>query len=673
MLEQFHFLEPLWLLALLPLAALFWLVSQTNTDSRAWEKIIDANLLPLLLQGEDKNTSRFPRFLLAAVWFLVVIALADPVWEKIPRPVFQTNAARVIVLDLSNSMLIDDLKPSRLARARFKVEDILSGEEEGQTGLVLFAGEAFTASPLTRDTETIRSILKVLTPQIMPAQGSRADLGLMKAHELLKQSGIANGQVLLIADGVSQKSASINAAKALRNDGHKVSVMAVGTKAGGKINFRNNVSRTVKLVEEPLSNIAKSGGGNYHLMTTNNTDLKRLLSSATDNSSLEEKQSTSDADENIQNREWHSTGPWLVLILLPFAALVFRKGWLLNIAAVSLIFGLSSQPKEVMAAENESQSQSQPQELSQTNWQNLLERLTKNKAQRANQALINQQYEKARDLSSDPLGRGSAEFKLEEYEEALDSFKQAQGADARYNEANTLAKLEKYEEAIAAYDEALELDSGMQDALDNKKTIEDFLKQQQQSKKKEQSSNENQQGNSDSKNDQQEQQSSDSEDNQEKQSNSQSASKDGKQEQQDQKQGKGEEENNQFSDANKDLEKNQKEAEEEKMQSAQNEPAKDDKNKSGDNEDEDDKSQAEKEQEIASQYEDGSEQNTDKNIDKQAIQELAEELSQEEKMAAEQWLRRIPDDPGGLLRRKFRHQYNQSRRYSNPNLTEQPW
>jgi len=219
MLEQFHFLEPLWLLAFLPLAAVFWLAFQSSTDSRAWEKIIDAKLLPLLLQGEDNNTNKFPKFLLALVWIIAVIALADPVWEKIPRPIFQTNAARVIVLDLSNSMLIEDLKPSRLARARFKIEDILSREEEGQTGLVLFAGEAFTASPLTRDTETIRSILKVLTPQIMPAQGSRADLGLAKAHELLKQAGIINGQVLLIADGVSQKSASLSAAEDLRTMG----------------------------------------------------------------------------------------------------------------------------------------------------------------------------------------------------------------------------------------------------------------------------------------------------------------------------------------------------------------------------------------------------------------------------------------------------------------------
>ena len=109
------------------------------SNSKAWEKIIDAKLLPLLLSGSDEKHTQsesLAKWLLALTWLIATIALADPVWEKIPRPIFQTNSARVIVLDLSNSMQIADLKPSRLARARFKIEDILSAnftkDEEGQ-------------------------------------------------------------------------------------------------------------------------------------------------------------------------------------------------------------------------------------------------------------------------------------------------------------------------------------------------------------------------------------------------------------------------------------------------------------------------------------------------------------------------------------------------------------
>ena len=671
MLNQFHFLEPLWLLALIPLIAIFWLLSQAQTHSRTWEKVIDAKLLPLLLQGEDKNTHTFAKWLLAAAWLLAVIALADPVWEKVPRPIFQTNAARVIVLDLSNSMLIDDLKPSRLARARFKIEDILSREEEGQTGLVLFAGEAFTAAPLTRDTETIRSMLNVLKPQIMPAQGSRVDLGLTKAHELLTQAGIINGKVLLIADGVSQESLSIKATADLRKSGHSVSVMAVGTEAGGKLNFRNDTSVTVKLDAQNLSEIAKKGGGNYHVITTNNKDLKLLLTSSTDGNLLDDETGTKANQQDLQNSEWQSTGPLFVLLLLPFAALAFRRGWILSAAFSCLLVGLVSPSAEVMAAENK------PQITEVNKWQDLADQLLKNKAQRASSALAEKQYDKALDLSDDPLVRGSAEYKLKNYDSALASFKNSKGADARYNEGNALAKLKKYEDAIAAYDEALKLNSNMQDALDNKKVIEDFLKQQQQSSKNNQSSNENQQGNSDAENKEQNQQVNNDQQNQGKQSSSQSNGKNGKDSEQEQKNSQRQEQQknqeNQFSEANKDLDKNKQEAEEEAVQTAKDKSSNNDKSDGKKSASDKNEALAGDDKKPPGTEQDEQKESREKSTDAAQIKvpSLAEELSKEEKMAAEQWLRRIPDDPGGLLRRKFRHQYNQNRR--NSNTTEQPW
>jgi len=131
MLSQLHFLQPYWLLALIPLAAIWWLMIRSKVaDSKAWAKIIDAKLLPLLLSGSNEkhdSSCYLGKSLLAIGWIIATLALADPVWEKVPRPVFQTNSARIIVLDLSSSMLIADLKPSRLARARFKIEDIFTG------------------------------------------------------------------------------------------------------------------------------------------------------------------------------------------------------------------------------------------------------------------------------------------------------------------------------------------------------------------------------------------------------------------------------------------------------------------------------------------------------------------------------------------------------------------
>ncbi|MGB5306892.1 MAG: VWA domain-containing protein, partial [Gammaproteobacteria bacterium] len=187
--EQFHFIQPLWLLALLPLAFLLWQVSQHSSTNNPWRKVVDSRLLPLLMRDQRTGNRQFPLWLLASGWLLTVLALADPAWEQQPQPVMQTTTSRVIVLDLSRSMLAADLQPSRLLRARFKVEDILARADESQTGLVVFAGAAFSVTPLTRDADTLRAQLKALEPDIMPAQGSRADLGLLKAQELLQQAG----------------------------------------------------------------------------------------------------------------------------------------------------------------------------------------------------------------------------------------------------------------------------------------------------------------------------------------------------------------------------------------------------------------------------------------------------------------------------------------------------
>ena len=430
------------------------------------------NLLPVLLQGKSSGSGKVAKLLLAFGWLIGVIALADPVWEKIPRPIFQTNAARVLVLDLSNSMLVDDLKPNRLARAKFKVEDILSLEEEGQTGLVLFAGDAFTASPLTRDTETIRSLLKILTPQLMPAQGSRADLGLLKAHELFKQAGIKNGQVLMIADGVSKRAAAIDAVKALKKDGHSVSVLAVGTEAGGELKFRNNKKVSIKLEAGKLKDLANLGGGKYHLISTSNDDLSSVLVAHVAGNDANE-----DAlqEQDINNEEWYSTGPLIVLFLLPLAALAFRRGWLLNIAFIAISGGVLLQPQPVVAFTLD----------------DLWGTLSQNNEQQADSAFRNEDYEKASELSRLPFRRGSAEYKQENFEEALQSFKESKGADARYNEGNTLAKLKKYEDAIKSYDEALTLNPEMTDAKDNKKAIEELLKKQEEKKHSDSDSKEN--------------------------------------------------------------------------------------------------------------------------------------------------------------------------------------
>lgn len=183
-LTNLHLLRPWWLLAIIPAAALIWFYTRSHSQSRSWAAIIDKRLLPHVLQGNNNVISKRRHwrhfillFLLAS---LLIVALAGPAFEQRPQPVFKTQSALVLVLDLSRSMDAADIKPSRLGRAHYKLSDILKQRREGQTALIAYAADAFVVSPLTDDAATIEAQLTALQTGIMPAQGSRLDRALQK-------------------------------------------------------------------------------------------------------------------------------------------------------------------------------------------------------------------------------------------------------------------------------------------------------------------------------------------------------------------------------------------------------------------------------------------------------------------------------------------------------------
>lgn len=634
MFGDFHFIQPLWLLALPPLAFLLWWLRHREHGENPWRRIVDSSLLPLLLDERNGKRARLPVRLLAAGWLLAVLALADPTWERQPQPLRQTESARVIVLDLSRSMLARDLKPSRLVRARFKVEDLLAFDEEGQTGLVVFAGDAFSVSPLTRDTETIRAQLKALDPSIMPSQGSRADLGLLKALELLKQAGVDSGQVILIADGVEGDRAT-GAAARLQAAGYTVSVLGIGTDEGAPIpdnrggRLRDPLGKPVlaRLDESALAAVAHAGEGRFTRLSGDSSDIAYLLGN---------RPATGEAQpvDQLQAQKWKEQGPLLVLLLLPLAALAFRRGWLL-LALLSV--GTFIPPRPAMAF----------------GWEDLWQR----QDQRAAQALQQGDYEQAEKLADDPARRGSAHYRQGDFENAVRDFGATPGADAAYNRGNALARLGRYRDAISAYDKALETRPGMEDAQANRAAVEALLTQQQRSKQ--------QQDRNASSNGQEKQEQSPSQD---KNASEGRASDDRQREtqgaQQEPSDGEGADENgsqqrpnpssggpsqndpqegdtgNRFADANGQLD------------SGKNRPQAETTGDSG-------QPEQDGQQTAYRGREEGRSQNRPERSQTPEQSSGAGTLSDEERLAAQQWLRRIPDDPGGLLRRKFLYQYRQ--------------
>jgi Ca-activated chloride channel family protein len=635
-----------------------------------------------LLVRPLRGDSRLPLWLLAGGWLLAVIALADPVWEKQPQPVFRTEAARVVVLDLSRSMDSSDLKPSRLERARYKVEDVLRRSEEGQVGLVVFAGDAFVVAPLTQDARTITELLKALEPGLMPVQGSRVDLGLRKAGELLKQAGAGRGEILLVTDGYEGDKA-VDAARQLRRQGYTVSVLGVGTTqgaplsngAGGFVHDEKGAIVVPRLGVASLRALASAGGGRYATITGNGADLNALLTPLVPQLNAKVKQT------GLETDAWRSRGPWLIVLLLPLAALAFRRGWLLGLILL-VVATTTTLPQPAMAS----------------TWDDLWTR----RDQQAAQALAAGEHAKAAELATDPEQRGTAQYRAGLYKEALADFSRASGPDAAYNQGNALARLGRYQEAIAAYDKALAAQPHMDDALHNKAAVEALLRQQKQQEKEKQ-----QQG-------QQGQQ-------QQGQQAQQKGQQSGQKSSESDKQGGGKGDSSNHPDQQTAQQQSGQGKDDSTAQSANGKQAQDDKtsgssaaaaqdrqdkasandttasqaearmdgqkgDKPQDNQDAAGagqsvaKNKAENPEKIKAgnhakqrpaAAEQGSPEATRQQAaDRPADQEPAEDsgaagaaaantASTEEQQATEQWLRRIPDDPGGLLRRKFLYQYRQ--------------
>jgi len=457
MLENFHFIEPLWLLALLPLLPLAWALLRSGGGDNPWRRIVDARLLPILMGGKPRKTSRAAPWLATAGWIIAVLALANPTWQRKPQPVYQTTAATVVVLDLARSMNSRDLAPSRLVRARYKIEDVLARSAEGQTALVVYAGDAFTVSPLTRDAKTIRALLPVLDPSLMPADGSRADLGLLKAGQLLHQAGASSGVVLLIADAVAPDAlaASERAAQRLKGDGYRVSVLGVGAEDGATLRNATDAARGdgagniahPRMDVESLRALAQAGGGEYRSISDSGEALGALLRDE------QRAQASGAIPADATAQGWKELGPYLSLLLLPLAALAFRRNWLV---ALVLLAGFALPPKPAQAS----------------TWDDLWLRPD----QQAAKALAAGDYSKALELATSVDRRGSAEYKRGNYRMALEDFAGAKGADADYNRGNALAKLGQYPEAIAAYEQSLRENPANDDARVNKQAVEALFK-----------------------------------------------------------------------------------------------------------------------------------------------------------------------------------------------------
>ncbi len=472
LLADLHWLRPAWLLLLPALPLLLWLRRGGAAGAGAWREHCDPALLAYLGDPGVSRRSRWPLALLLLGWLLGVLALAGPAWERAELPVYRDPTSRVFVLDLSHSMDATDLVPSRLARARFKLTDLLTRAAGSRVGLVVFAGDAFALAPLTDDVNTLLNLVPALETALMPVQGSRAERGIERATELLRGGGARHGDIILITDGVSADTA--RRASDARAAGYRVSVLAVGTRGGAPIpepdgGFLKDAAGRIVIPavdSARLIAVANAGGGRFATLSIDDSDIDRLLARAVSDPLRDEAGET----WRTAGQRWRDGGPWLLLALLPLAALAFRRGWL-------LVFVVMLLP---------------PAPASALQWSDLWLR----PEQRVHSALQAGDTEAALQAAreADPAWRGSALYRAGQFAAAAQAFAAIDDASAHYNRGNALARAGRLRDALAAYDRALAEQADFEDAAFNRELVESLLRQQEQEQQQQQQQQRQQDG-----------------------------------------------------------------------------------------------------------------------------------------------------------------------------------
>jgi len=599
MLADFNFLRPDWLWAVPLVIVGVILLARRQLGPGSWQNVVDPALAPHVLSRSATRKADYRWWLLGLGGVIAVIALAGPAWQRIEQPVFRSDQALVVALDLSRSMDAQDVAPSRLMRARLKILDMLDRRGSGQTALVVYSANAFTVTPLTNDTDTIAALVNSLSTDIMPSRGSYPIAAIQKGQQLLEQAGAQVGEVLLVTDGSSSPAAE-RVARDLKETGYTLSVLAVGTTEGAPIpqlggGFVTDQSGNIavpRLEEHSLRGLAAAGGGRFSKLSTDNRDLDYLLSG--------EAGARLASDESLATDRWREEGPWVVLLLLPLGAMAFRRGWILLVALAIL-----PMTEPVYAA----------------TWDDLWQ----TRDQQARALLEEGAAGEAVELFENPDWKAVAQYRAQDYAASAQMFAEQEDTRSLYNLGNAMARQGELESAIDAYEQVLEIDPDDADAEYNRDLLKQVQEQQQQQNQGDQQEPSDQQGEGEQSDEsgESDQESSDSSEQSDSESEGDSSQRDG-------------DEANQ-----EDLEALQEELQRAAEEAAQNE------------------------QQMAQQQ-----------LTPEELEALRRE--QEQQQAMEQWLRRIPNDPGGLLRRKFRYQYQKSGKDQDGNNTwpddeVQPW
>lgn len=322
-----HFAQPLWLWGLLAIPLVIaWLMLSAPFRQRGQEvRYADAHLLPYLsgITTTRVVSSRGPLLGWALVWSLLSLAMAGPRWDFRQMNPFEPGADLVILLDISRSMDVTDVNPSRLERARQEVQDLAGANSGISIGLIAFASVAHVVTPITEDRESLLRQLPALSTSLVQLQGSRLGDAIDQASLLLAGQGddVAHN-ILLISDGDFADQDLDEKVRALRAAGTRLHVLAVGTSEGGPVPglmAANGEPVLSWLDEQGLRQLADNGGGLYRLADYRDNDTRAILDAILSHAHARQ-------NAQLQTLVWNEYFYWLLIPAMLTLLYLYRPG-----------------------------------------------------------------------------------------------------------------------------------------------------------------------------------------------------------------------------------------------------------------------------------------------------------------------------------------------------------
>ncbi len=484
------------LLLLLPIWGGFFIWSNWR-QKRLLKKFCEEKFLSKLIPDYSfvRRLVRQALWLLAFLFF--VVALAEPKWGYHFEEVVRKGSDLIIAVDVSNSMLAEDIKPNRLERVKRKIYDLLQMAKGDRIGLVAFAGKAILLCPLTLDYQAVDQFLESLNTDLIPVQGTDFTGALQIALKSFKDSKNSKA-ILLFTDGEDHGPELQSVLKELKEKNIPLYILGVGTPEGAPIplpkgqgGFKRDEAGNVvvsKLNEKALANLALATGGEYVRSVTSDADLTELYAKGL-KGALTGSEIKSGKKRVYETRFQWPLGFALLFLLAEFfvgerkrdseGRLFSRKPTAVLKSFILFLFILNG----LFFA--------WPAQAGVLSW---FEKYQGKRAYQKNNYGEAQNYfskslvDDPKDLNS-AYNLGNSYYKGGDYLKAAESYaKASQSKDpllkerALYNLGNSFYKAGEWEKSIAAYEQALKVDSKDQEAQLNlefvKKKLEEKKKQQ---------------------------------------------------------------------------------------------------------------------------------------------------------------------------------------------------